>query len=88
MPGARPVNVPAMMPVTSAKISSINIPLIEIPRLIKFLALVNHFLPYEIFIGRRKKGWQWKACEAGVYTLEPLGRGLTSEEKNAIYDNM
>ena len=51
----------------------------------------KHELPFRFFVGTREQGWQIKLTEEPekfVYKLNPLGRELTVEEKNAIYDNM
>jgi hypothetical protein len=49
----------------------------------------KHELPMHVFVGIREKNWMVQ-CEDGKwkYILTPLGRELTSEEKNKIYDQM
>ncbi len=48
-----------------------------------------HELPARIFIGVRKEGWQETLKDGrNQYSLYDLGRKLTSEEKNALYDAM
>ncbi len=48
----------------------------------------KHELPYKVFVGRRGKDWQKKLGDGFVYELCDLGRELTEEERDAIYDNM
>ena len=51
----------------------------------------KHELPFRLFVGTRGQDWMQKLSEEPekfVYTLNSLGRDLTPEEKNAIYDKM
>lgn len=51
----------------------------------------KHEPPFKFFVGKREQGWQRKLSENPerfVYKLKPLGRELTNDEKNAIYDRM
>ena len=49
----------------------------------------KHELPMQVFIGIREGSWMIRS-ENGKwkYTLAPLGRELTEEERNKIYDQM
>jgi len=51
----------------------------------------KHELPLRLFVGRREAGWMKKLSEDPEkfeYRLDSLGRELTPEERNAIYDKM
>ena len=51
----------------------------------------KHEMPYQIFVGKRVEGWQrahQTMRDMLVYTLDDLGRDLTSLERDAIYDSM
>lgn len=51
----------------------------------------KHELPLQLFVGKREQGWQRKLSENPerfAYKLKPLGRELTNDQKNAIYDRM
>ena len=49
----------------------------------------KHELPARIFVGTRETNWMTPAENGRTkYRLEPLGRELTLEEKNTIYDRM
>ena len=49
----------------------------------------KHEIPCLLFVGKREKGWM-KELPGGLheYTIFPLGRKLTDEERNKIYDLM
>lgn len=49
----------------------------------------KHEMPYEIIVGRRNEGWmRLEGSDRFAYLLSNLGRELTPEEKNRIYDAM
>jgi|SRR3989338_9737024 len=66
--------------------------LVDIPNsVVVSTSTCKHEIPITLFVGRRESGWQTKTSglvEKFMYELYPLGRDLSDQEKNAIYDCM